>query len=45
MTIFDSHLTAFFTAAALAWKGTGPIKGFGVTLMVGVRARSSRRSS
>lgn len=36
LTIFDSNLTTFVTAAALAWKGTGPIKGFGNTLMVGI---------
>lgn len=35
-TILDSNLTTLITSAILIWKGTGPIKGFGVTLAIGV---------
>ncbi|HUT36797.1 MAG TPA: protein translocase subunit SecD [Planctomycetota bacterium] len=35
-TIFDSNLTTILTAAILYWIGTGPIKGFGLTLMIGL---------
>lgn len=35
-TIFDSHVTTFITAAVLFQFGTGPIKGFAVTLSLGV---------
>lgn len=35
-TIFDSNVTTLITSAILIWKGTGPIKGFGVTLAIGV---------
>ncbi len=35
-TIFDSHVTTLLTAAVLFQFGTGPIKGFAVTLMLGV---------
>ena len=35
-TILDSHVTTLITSLILIWKGTGPIKGFGVTLAVGV---------
>ena len=34
--IFDSNLTTFLTAAMLALFGQGPIKGFAITLMVGI---------
>jgi SecD/SecF fusion protein len=35
-TIVDSHVTTLITAAALFLFGTGPIKGFAVTLSIGV---------
>jgi len=35
-TIFDSHITTFITAVVLFQFGTGPIKGFAVTLSLGV---------
>jgi len=35
-TIFDSHVTALITALVLFQFGTGPIKGFAVTLSLGV---------
>jgi len=35
-TIFDSHITTLITAAVLYQFGTGPIKGFAVTLSLGV---------
>jgi preprotein translocase subunit SecD len=35
-TIFDSHVTTLITAAVLFQFGTGPIKGFAVTLSIGV---------
>ncbi|MBN1522001.1 MAG: protein translocase subunit SecD [Candidatus Aureabacteria bacterium] len=35
-TILDANLTTLLTALILYWKGTGPIKGFGVTLSVGI---------
>jgi len=35
-TIFDSHVTTLITAAVLFQFGTGPIKGFAVTLCLGV---------
>ena len=36
VTIFDSNLTTLFSALALLWFGTGPIKGFAVTLSLGI---------
>ncbi len=36
MTILDSHVTTLITAAALFLFGTGPIKGFAVTLSLGI---------
>lgn len=36
LTIVDSHLTTFVTAFILYWIGTGPVKGFGLTLMIGI---------
>jgi SecD/SecF fusion protein len=36
--IFDSNVTTFGTAAILYYIGVGPIKGFGLTLMVGIAA-------
>jgi len=35
-TIFDSNITTFLTALVLFQFGTGPIKGFAVTLMIGI---------
>jgi len=37
-TIFDSHVTTLISAGILYWLGTGPIKGFGITLAFGVGA-------
>jgi preprotein translocase subunit SecD len=34
--IFDSNLTAIATSAVLVYFGSGPIRGFGVTLIVGL---------
>ncbi len=36
LTIIDSHVTALITAFALFLFGTGPVKGFAVTLSLGV---------
>lgn len=36
LTIFDSHLTSFITAFVLYVVGSGPIQGFGLTLMIGL---------
>jgi SecD/SecF fusion protein len=36
--IFDSNVTTFGTAAILYYIGVGPIKGFGLTLMIGLGA-------
>lgn len=35
-TIFDSNVTTLFAAAVLFFLGTGPIKGFAITLSVGI---------
>lgn len=35
-TIFDSNLTTLLTAVIMMWVGTGPIKGFAVTLTIGI---------
>lgn len=37
-TIVDSNLTTLLAAGILIWLGTGPIKGFGVTLAIGIVA-------
>jgi SecD/SecF fusion protein len=37
-SILDSHVTSIITAAILIWLGTGPIKGFGVILAIGLAA-------
>ena len=37
-TIFDSHVTTLISSIILIWLGTGEIKGFGVTLTIGVAA-------
>ena len=36
LTIIDAHLTTFLTAFILYWIGSGPVKGFGLTLMIGI---------
>jgi protein-export membrane protein SecD/preprotein translocase SecF subunit len=36
LTIIDSHLTTLATAFILYWIGSGPVKGFGLTLMIGI---------
>ena len=36
LTIFDAHLTTFITALILYYIGSGPVKGFGLTLMIGI---------
>lgn len=36
--ILDSNVTTLLAAAALMWKATGPVKGFAVTLAVGIVA-------
>jgi preprotein translocase subunit SecD len=35
-TIFDSHLTTLVAGGLLYWFGAGPVKGFAVTLSIGV---------
>ena len=35
-TILDANVTTVLTAAVLYFVGTGPIKGFAITLMVGI---------
>ncbi len=37
-TIFDSNLTTLISSVILIWMGTGPVKGFGVTLTIGICA-------
>lgn len=37
-TILDSHVTTLISAIILYYLGTGPVKGFGVTLTIGVAA-------
>ena len=37
-TIFDSNLTTLLTAVILFWQGSGPVKGFAVTLTAGILA-------
>lgn len=38
MTIMDANVTTLIAAAVLLWFGTGPIKGFAVTLSLGIIA-------
>jgi len=38
IVIFDSNFTTILTAAILIWLGSGPVKGFGVTLTIGLLA-------
>ncbi len=35
-TIIDANMTTIITAAILYWLGTGPIRGFALTLMIGL---------
>jgi len=44
-TIIDTHMTTIISALFLFQFGTGPIKGFAVTLLIGFSHRSSPRSS
>lgn len=37
-TIVDANVTTLITALILVWLGTGPVKGFGVTLSAGIIA-------
>ena len=37
-TIFDSNLTTLLTAVILFWQGSGPVKGFAITLTAGIIA-------
>ena len=36
MTILDSNLTTLLVALVLFWQGSGPVKGFGATLSIGI---------
>ncbi|MDD5200706.1 MAG: protein translocase subunit SecD [Terrimicrobiaceae bacterium] len=36
--IFDAHVTQFLTAGILYWLATGPVKGFALTLTIGIVA-------
>jgi len=36
--IFDAHVTQFLTSAILIWFASGPVKGFAVTLTIGIVA-------
>jgi SecD/SecF fusion protein len=38
LVIFDSNFTTIMTALILLWLGSGPVKGFGVTLTIGLLA-------
>jgi preprotein translocase subunit SecD len=38
ITIMDANITTLIAAAVLLWFGTGPIKGFAVTLSLGIIA-------
>lgn len=35
-TILDANITTLMTAGILIWLGTGPIRGFGITLAIGI---------
>ncbi len=37
-TIFDANITTLLTAVILFWQGSGPVKGFAVTLSAGIVA-------
>jgi SecD/SecF fusion protein len=34
--IFDANITTLITGAVMIWLGTGPVKGFGITLTIGI---------
>ncbi len=36
ITIFDSNLTTLIVALVLYWQGSGPVRGFGATLSIGI---------
>ncbi len=36
VTIMDANITTLFTAGILMWVGTGPLKGFAVTMIFGI---------
>jgi len=36
MTVLDSNVTTLIAAGVLFWLGTGPVKGFAVTLAIGI---------
>ncbi len=36
VTIFDSNTTTLIGAVVLLWLGTGPVRGFAVTLILGI---------
>ena len=38
IVIFDSNFTTILTAVILIWLGSGPVKGFGMTLTIGLLA-------
>jgi preprotein translocase subunit SecD len=38
VTIMDANVTTLISAAVLLWFGTGPVKGFAVTLSLGILA-------
>src|SRR5262249_57653997 len=37
-SIFDANVTTLITAAILFWKATGPVKGFAISLTLGILA-------
>jgi SecD/SecF fusion protein len=37
-TIFDANITTLLSALILIWMGTGPVRGFGVILAIGIFA-------
>ena len=37
-TILDANVTTLITALILFWLGTGPVKGFGLTMAIGIVA-------
>src|SRR5947207_374903 len=37
-SIFDANVTTLITAAILFWKASGPVKGFAISLMLGILA-------
>ena len=43
--IIDSNITTFFTGIILFQFGTGPIKGFAITLIIGIAAKGTRKQS